>query len=170
MSPEARKSWRQSGLFWLWVTLLVLILDQWTKVLASQHLGQGEVIEIFSWFDLRLAHNFGAAFSFLSDAGGWQRWFFTGAALLISGAILYWLTSLPRSARFEGIAFALVLSGALGNVYDRIMLGYVIDFIDWHAAGYHWPAFNIADAAITLGVAMLLIESFTGRSQVAEHD
>ncbi len=170
MSPEVKKPWHQSGLFWLWVTLLVLILDQWTKVLASQHLAQGEIIEIFSWFDLRLAHNFGAAFSFLSDAGGWQRWFFTIVAILISGAILYWLRSLPRSARFEGIAFALVLSGALGNVYDRIMLGYVIDFIDWHAAGYHWPAFNIADAAITLGVVMLLIESFTGKSQVAEHD
>jgi signal peptidase II len=104
--------------------------------------------------------NQGAAFSFLSGAGGWQRWFFIGLAIVASVFIFVWLRKLDSSRRREAVAWALVLGGALGNLIDRILYGYVIDFLDVYVGDWHWPAFNVADSAITVGVALLLLDSF----------
>lgn len=151
-----------SGLRWLWITVIALILDQMTKQWASDALAYGNVIEVMPHFDLRLAHNYGAAFSFLANAGGWQQWALSIFAIVISIVLVVWLSRIKPSERWLGIALALVLSGAIGNVIDRVAYGYVIDFIDWYVSkeGYHWPTFNIADCAISVGAVMLLLESF----------
>jgi signal peptidase II len=105
-------------------------------------------------------HNTGAAFSFLSEAGGWQRWLFAGLAVAISTAIAVWLTRLKKHETLLAVALALILGGAVGNLIDRLVYGYVIDFLDVYYESWHWPAFNIADSAITLGVMLMLVESF----------
>lgn len=156
---------------WLWLILSGLIIwaDMATKQLASEMLTLYRPVEVFSWLNMTLAHNYGAAFSFLSDAGGWQRWFFTILASVVSIVLIVWLLRLPRRDWLTAVALALVIGGAIGNLVDRIELGYVVDFIDVHANGWHWPAFNIADSAITCGVAVLLFESvreaFRGRKK-----
>jgi signal peptidase II len=144
---------------WLWVSVLVIVLDQLTKLWAVSALDYAEPVAVVPFFNLTLLHNTGAAFSFLSEAGGWQRWFFALVALIISGVILGWLRRLPRDKVWLAIALALVLGGALGNVWDRLTLGYVIDFLDLYYRGWHWPAFNLADSAIFVGAAMLIIDS-----------
>lgn len=144
---------------WLVVTALVIVLDWQTKQLASQHLQLYRPEEIFSWLNITLAHNYGAAFSFLADAGGWQRWFFIGLASVISVVLLVWLVRLPRREWVTALGLALILGGAVGNVADRIRLGYVVDFIDVHFGGWHYPAFNVADSAITCGVVLLLVDA-----------
>jgi len=144
---------------WLWVSALVMVLDQLTKLWAVSALNYAEPVAVIPFFNLTLLHNTGAAFSFLSEAGGWQRWFFALVALVISGVILLWLRRLPRDKVWLAIALALVLGGALGNVWDRLTLGYVIDFLDLYYRGWHWPAFNLADSAIFVGAAMLIIDS-----------
>lgn len=147
---------------WLWVSALVIVLDQLTKLWAVSALDYAEPVAVIPFFNLTLLHNTGAAFSFLSEAGGWQRWFFALVALLISGVILLWLRRLPRDKVWLAIALALVLGGALGNVWDRLTLGYVIDFLDLYYRGWHWPAFNLADSAIFVGAAMLIVDSLRG--------
>ena len=151
--------------FLLWLSLagVLLVLDLWTKHLASQNLELYRPLPINSWLNLTLAHNDGAAFSFLAGAGGWQRWFFTTVAVVVSGVLLIWLKRLPNHARLLPVAIALVLAGALGNMVDRIRLGYVVDFIDIHYGGWHWPAFNLADSVIVVGVILLLLEGFIPR-------
>ncbi|WP_144393283.1 signal peptidase II [Pleionea sediminis] len=155
------KAWN-SGLRWIWITIVVFIIDQWTKVWATGALGQGQIIEVMPHFDFRLAHNYGAAFSFLADAGGWQVWALAAFALAVSVGLIVWLYRLKAEYRWLSITLCFILGGALGNVYDRISYGYVIDFIDWYVAkdGYHWPAFNIADSAVFVGAMMLLIDAF----------
>ncbi len=148
------------GLVWLWVTLLIVILDQWTKSLAEANLVYLEPVPIMPSFNLMLAYNKGAAFSFLSDAGGWQRWFFTVLKLIVSAAIIYWLYTLKASQKWLAIALALILAGAIGNVWDRIQLGHVVDFIQLYYQSWYWPAFNIADSAIVAGAIMLIIDTF----------
>jgi signal peptidase II len=145
---------------WLWLSLLAVILDQASKlaIAGSMHLYQS--IEIMPFFKLTYVHNPGAAFSFLSEAGGWQRWFFAGLALAISAVIAVWLTRLKKHETLLAVALALVLGGAVGNLIDRLAYGYVIDFLDVYYDTWHWPAFNIADSAITLGVMLMLAESF----------
>ena len=150
-------------LLWLAFAGLLLVLDLWTKHLASQNLELFRPLVVTSWLNLTLAHNEGAAFSLLAGAGGWQRWFFTAVALIVSGVLLVWLKRLPNSARLLPVAITMVLAGALGNMIDRIRLGYVVDFIDVHYQGWHWPAFNIADMVIVTGVALLLLEGFIPR-------
>lgn len=145
---------------WLLVTLVVVVLDQLTKHLAVANLAMYEPVPVMPFFNLMLAHNTGAAFSFLADAGGWQRWFFVGLTAVISVVLLAWLYRLPRGQKLLPIALSLVLGGAIGNVYDRMSYGYVIDFIDWYVGNYHWPAFNIADAAICVGAGVLILDSF----------
>jgi signal peptidase II len=114
--------------------------------------------EVFPWLSLTLAHNYGAAFSFLSDAGGWQRWFFTVLAVAVSLVLIVWLLRLSRSEWRTGLSLGLIIGGAVGNLIDRVKLGYVIDFIDVYYKTSHWPAFNIADSAITCGVIFLLLD------------
>ena len=143
---------------------VVIGLDQYTKALASAELQYRVPVEITAWFDLMLAHNTGAAFSFLASAGGWQRWFLAGVALVVSVVVSVWLTRLKHSEQMLGIALGLVLGGGLGNLIDRVSLGYVVDFISWHYNDWYWPAFNIADSAICVGAVLLVWDSFFGES------
>lgn len=147
---------------WLWlaVTAVVIVLDWYAKQWASDALVLYRPKEVFSWLNITLAHNYGAAFSFLSDAGGWQRWFFIVLASIVSLMLLVWLLRLPRREWVTALGLALVLGGAIGNLIDRVQLGYVVDFIDVHYAGWHYPAFNVADSAITCGVILLLLDTF----------
>jgi signal peptidase II len=145
---------------WLWLGIsgVVIWLDWQSKQLASASLELYRPQEIFSWLNITLAHNYGAAFSFLSDAGGWQRWFFIGLTAVVSLVLLIWLLRLPRCEWRTGLSLGLIIGGALGNLVDRVQLGYVVDFIDVYYRGWHFPAFNVADSAITAGVALLLLD------------
>lgn len=149
---------------------VVIGLDQYTKALASAELQYRVPVEITAWFDLMLAHNTGAAFSFLASAGGWQRWFLAGVALVVSVVVSVWLTRLKQSEQVLGIALGLVLGGGLGNLIDRVSLGYVVDFISWHYNDWYWPAFNIADSAICVGAVLLVWDSFFGESSKQEEN
>ena len=151
---------RGGALRWLWCSLAVVIADQATKVAAVALLDPASSVELIPTLDLVLAYNTGAAFSFLSTAGGWQRWLFIGLAVAICGFILHWLRDLPRGARWFPLALSLILGGAVGNVIDRIRIGAVVDFIDFHVGGWHWPAFNVADSAICVGAALLVLGMF----------
>lgn len=144
---------------WLWLSLFVVTLDQASKLLVDSWMQLNHSIELIPSFQLTYLRNRGAAFSFLSDAGGWQRWFFISLSVVASVAISIWLRRLPQGRHWEAAAWALVLGGALGNLIDRIAYGYVIDFLDVYYGDWHWPAFNIADSAITIGVVMLLIDA-----------
>lgn len=155
----------KSGLVWLWLSLGVIVLDHLTKFIASSSLEYGVPVPVFPGFNFTLAHNLGAAFSFLSDAGGWQRWFFTVLALGVSVWLIWWLRRLNARVWTECAALALILGGAIGNVIDRVRLGYVVDFIDVYYGRWHWPAFNIADSAITVGAALLIWHSLRGSKE-----
>ncbi|HFQ13691.1 MAG TPA: lipoprotein signal peptidase [Gammaproteobacteria bacterium] len=144
---------------WIWLSALVIVLDQVTKYMAVHMLVMHEPLAVMPMFNLTLMYNTGAAFSFLSEAGGWQRWFFTGVALLVSLVIFNWLRSLQDGQRLQAVALSLVLGGALGNVIDRLLLGHVVDFIQLYYDRWYWPAFNIADSAITVGVVLLIFDT-----------
>ncbi len=150
---------------WIWLSVLVVVLDQLTKQLAAAYLNYAEPVAMMPLFNLTLMHNTGAAFSFLSQAGGWQRWFFAAIALLVSTGIIFWLKRLGHDKLWEALALALVMGGAIGNVVDRIIYGYVIDFLDFYYGAWHWPAFNVADIAIVVGAAILIIDSLWPRKQ-----
>lgn len=152
---------------WLWLALLVIVLDQWSKHVVSDWLQLHESVSVLPFFSFTLLHNPGAAFSFLADAGGWQRWFFTAIALFVSVVIIVWLRRLPATEKWQAAALALILGGALGNVIDRLRFGYVVDFLDVYYQQWHWPPFNIADSAITVGVAILLWVTFRASKQAA---
>lgn len=144
---------------WLMVSGSVVWADMVTKEWASEVLTLYRPQEIFPWLNMTLAHNYGAAFSFLSDAGGWQRWLFTALAAVVSAVLIIWVLRLPRREWLTGLALSAVIGGALGNLSDRVQLGYVVDFIDVHYLGWHWPAFNVADSAISCGVVLLLLDA-----------
>ena len=147
---------------WLLMSLLIVVLDLWTKKLATDSLTLYRPVELTSWLSMTLAHNYGAAFSFLSDAGGWQRWLFTSLALLVTSVLIVWLFRLAAGEKLTGAALGLIIGGAVGNLVDRLLNGYVVDFIDVFYKNWHWPAFNLADSAITCGVILLLIDGFFG--------
>jgi signal peptidase II len=150
--------------YWLGLSGLIIVFDQMTKFWVFSALRLGQSIELTPFFNLVFVYNQGAAFSLLSDAGGWQRWFFVALALAVSG----WLTFLIRqhaAERLLPLAAALILGGALGNVIDRIRFGAVVDFLDVHAAGWHWPAFNVADSAISVGVALIIWQGLFSSSR-----
>ena len=149
-----------SMLKWLGLSLFAILLDQGTKLAIDSSMKLYQSIPVLPFFKLTYVHNTGAAFSFLSEAGGWQRWFFAGLALAISCVIAVWLARLKQHETLLAVALALVLGGAIGNLIDRLAYGYVIDFLDVYYQTWHWPAFNIADSAITLGVILMLLESF----------
>lgn len=149
-----------SMLKWLGLSLFAILLDQGTKLAIDSSMKLYQSIPILPFFKLTYVHNTGAAFSFLSEAGGWQRWFFAGLALAISCVIAVWLARLKQHETLLAVALSLVLGGAIGNLIDRLAYGYVIDFLDVYYQTWHWPAFNIADSAITLGVILMLLESF----------
>lgn len=149
-----------TALRWLWLSAVVVLLDQWTKFLAVEHLILNAPLPQFPGLNLTLVRNTGAAFSLLRDAGGWQRWLFVVLAVVIAVVIVIWLFQLPARRNWLGCALAFVLGGALGNLWDRVNLGYVIDFLDVYCSHWHWPAFNLADSAITAGAIMLIIDAF----------
>ncbi|MDZ7737238.1 MAG: signal peptidase II [Gammaproteobacteria bacterium] len=144
---------------WLGLALLIILLDQLSKQIAVNMLVLHEPLAVLPGFNLMLTYNTGAAFSFLSDAGGWQRWLFSIFAVVISVVLLVWLYRLPRPARWLACALALILGGALGNLWDRLQYGHVIDFIQVYYQQWYWPAFNLADSAITVGAVMLIIDA-----------
>lgn len=141
----------------LLIALSVILLDQATKLWAEAALSYAAPVPVFPSLNLTLMHNHGAAFSFLGDAGGWQRWFFLALALGVSTWLIVWMRGLKAHERWTGFALALIIGGALGNAIDRIWHGFVIDFIDLYWTSYHWPAFNIADSAITVGAGLLVV-------------
>ncbi len=153
--------WMQSGWRWLPLSFALIVFDQWTKGWIERHYELGEYTPVFFWLDIIRLHNPGAAFSFLADAGGWQRWFFTIFAVGVSVMLVIWLRKVRLNTEpILAIALALVLSGAVGNVIDRIEHGYVVDFIHVHWQQAYFPAFNIADSAITIGAILLLWDAF----------
>lgn len=145
---------------WLWLSLLVLILDQASKLAVDASMRLFESIPLLPSFNLTYVHNTGAAFSFLAQAGGWQRWLFAGLAVVMSSIIAAWLLRLQKHETLMAAALSLVLGGAIGNLIDRVAYGYVIDFLDVYYQDWHWPAFNIADSAICVGVGLMLLENF----------
>lgn len=155
-----KKLFTETGLRWLWLTLVFLVADQVTKQLIVSNMDLYESIDILPFFNLTYVHNLGAAFSFLADQGGWQRWFFTAIAAIASIVFIVWLAKTPKQQALLSAAFALMLSGAVGNLIDRVLFGYVIDFLDFYGFGYHFPAFNIADSMIFIGAALMIFDSF----------
>jgi signal peptidase II len=155
MPERAHPPWQR----WLGVSAAVAVLDLATKAWVSAAFAPGEVLVLTPFLNLVLWHNTGAAFSFLAGAGGWQRWFFVAVTVVISAILL---VMLRRSGgnRLLAAALALVLGGAAGNLWDRLTLGQVVDFVQLHAAGYYWPAFNVADSAITVGVVLIVWDGF----------
>jgi signal peptidase II len=146
-----------SMLKYLWISVLVIMADQLTKWIANTQLEYHQAVTVLPYFEWFLSYNPGAAFSFLSDAGGWQRWFFTLLAIVISIALLFWIKKLTAEEKITAISLSLILGGAIGNVIDRLIYGYVIDFIQVWLGSYPWPAFNIADSAISVGAVLLLV-------------
>jgi len=144
---------------WYALALLVVLLDQLTKYWVSARFGYGEARAVTGFFNLVLTHNEGAAFSFLAAAGGWQRGFFIAIAL-VAIAVIGVLLARHAGEQLFCASLSLILGGAIGNVADRILLGYVVDFLDFHAGGWHWPAFNLADSAISAGAVLLIADSF----------
>jgi signal peptidase II len=149
---------------WYALAGLVIILDQISKWVALQHIAYGEVIYVAPFWNWVLTFNPGAAFRFLADQPGWQRWFFSVLALGVSGWIALELKKHPEQ-KLMSLALTLVMGGALGNVIDRVRFGAVVDFIQWHAAGFYWPAFNIADSAISIGAVLLIVASLTAKDK-----
>ncbi len=161
----AKRSWFNTLLPgatpWLGLSLVLFIADQWTKHWASASLAYGRPNVYNEYLDFTLLHNTGAAFSLLANAGGWQKYFFIVLSSVVSVLLIVWLARLPRRGRLLlVVGLALIVSGALGNLYDRALLGYVVDFLHFHYQDHYWPAFNIADSAISIGVVLLLVDSF----------
>ncbi|PCI18499.1 MAG: signal peptidase II [Piscirickettsiaceae bacterium] len=148
---------------WLWLSLLVFVLDQASKLWVVKHFELYESVQLLPSLNFTYVHNMGAAFSFLSSAGGWQRWFFVVIALIATTVLVIWLKRLKAEERWMAVTISIVLGGAIGNLYDRISYGYVIDFIDVYYGTYHWPVFNIADSAISVGVVMMLLDAFSDK-------
>jgi signal peptidase II len=156
---------KPNALIWLLLSAVVIALDQWSKAWVLRELPEYTAITVIEGFwNWYRTYNTGAAFSFLSDAGGWQIWFFTGLAVAISALLTFWLARAARSDWRQALPYSLVIGGALGNVIDRLMHGHVIDFIQWHWRDHYWPAFNLADSAIVAGaVGIALFGVFDGK-------
>jgi len=162
-SVNSKPALAQSGLVWLWLAIIGLVADQATKLYVLANFKLYESVNVLPFFDFTYAQNKGAAFSFLSDAGGWQRWFFTIIAVSISGLLIYWLRGLHKSQKSLGIAYSLVLSGAIGNLIDRLSYGFVVDFLHLHYKTFDWPIFNIADVAICIGAFLIILDAFINK-------
>jgi len=151
----------------LWLSVLVIVLDQIAKYWAVTQLPFHQAVSVVPYFDWYLTYNRGAAFSFLADAGGWQRWFFTITTIIISTVIFVWIKKLEHNEKMTAIALSLILGGAIGNLIDRIYLGHVVDYVQIWLGNYPWPAFNIADAAISIGAVVLILTSITDAKKTA---
>lgn len=158
--PSLLQGFNLHNLWWIALACLSIAIDQYTKHIASLNLVYNESVPVLPFLNWTLLHNFGAAFSFLSDAGGWQRYFFTGLAGIVSTIFTIWILRMPRNLTILPLALALILGGAIGNLIDRVTLGYVVDFIHVYYQNHHFPAFNIADSSITLGTILLILDTF----------
>ncbi|QXO17896.1 MULTISPECIES: signal peptidase II [Vibrio] len=160
---------KQSGVRWLWLALLVFVADIGIKLVVMNSMGFGweNRIEVLPFFNLLYVHNYGAAFSFLSDQAGWQRWLFTAIAFVVVGMLAFWMRRLPASDKWNNVAYALIIGGAVGNVFDRVVHGFVVDYLDFFWGTYHWPAFNLADSAICIGAVMIIADGFRPKKQTA---
>ena len=150
-------------LHWLWLSAVVFGLDQLLKWLVEQSFSLYEQLHVLPFFSLTLAYNTGAAFSFLGDASGWQRWFLSGVAVVVSVMLVGWLRQLRESETWQACSLSLILGGALGNLHDRVLNAQVTDFLLFYYDNWYFPAFNLADVAITIGAAMLILDMFFGR-------
>lgn len=157
--PEAQTPLMTHPLRWLWLSVAVIVLDLGAKALASSLLVYGQPVVVLPVFNLTLLHNTGAAFSFLAEHDGWQRWLFAVIAVGASIGLTVWLTRLRAHEKLMAASLALVIGGALGNLYDRVVHGYVVDFLSFHWQNHYFPAFNLADTAITLGAIGMILES-----------
>ncbi len=154
---------------WILIAILVVMLDQLSKWWIRALFELYEAIPLFPGLQIIYVRNLGAAFSFLSTAGGWQRWFFIALSILASIAIVIWISRLPKQRYLEALGLSFVLGGAIGNLVDRVLLGYVVDFIDVYYQSWHWPVFNVADSAITVGVVIMIIDIlFYQRHELSE--
>ena len=158
MSPPKKSP---SALIWLVLSIVMILLDQWTKQIATDNLQYGESVPFIAGFwDWTLAHNPGAAFSFLANSGQWAHWFFVVMKITVSLVLIVLLFKMPRDHWRDALPYSLIISGALGNLVDRFRFGYVVDFIEWYYKSYSWPVFNIADSCIVLGAGLLILFSF----------
>ena len=155
----------QTGWRFLWLSVLVLVTDQYTKALVLENIELYQAIQILPFFNLTHVYNYGAAFSFLDDAGGWQRWFFTIIAFAVSALVLWWLKQTSKEQMILPVAFSLIIGGAIGNALDRLVHGYVIDFLVLYYQDWYWPAFNVADSAICLGAVLLIVDMFKNKEE-----
>jgi signal peptidase II len=155
---------KRTGLYWLWLSALVIVIDQVTKHIVTTNLFYNQSLYLFRFLNITLAHNSGAAFNFLSEMGYLAVWLFIAIAFFISLILCIWLQSLPAKNCWLGISLALILGGAIGNLLDRIFIGYVIDFIQFHVDTWSFPIFNMADTAISIGTFMLVIDIFKKKS------
>ena len=152
------KSICSTGLRWLWVVVAVLIIDLGSKFLILQNFALGETVPLFPSLNLHYARNYGAAFSFLADSGGWQRWFFSGIAIGICVVLTVLMYRSKATQKLNNIAYALIIGGALGNLFDRLWHGFVVDMIDFYVGDWHFATFNLADSAICIGAALIVLK------------
>jgi signal peptidase II len=150
---------------WFWFSGAIVVLDQCSKLIADSMLYLHNPVHLMPSLALRKAYNTGAAFSLFHDGSGWQRWFFIGLAVLVIGVLVVWLRQLARGQTRIALALTLILAGATGNLIDRVIYGHVIDFIDFYYGSWHWPTFNVADSAITVGACLLVLDAFLTRKQ-----
>ena len=163
-------TWKESGLRWYWVAALAFLADQFSKQWVLANFELTETVQLLSFFNFTYVRNYGAAFSFLSDAGGWQRWLFTIIAVGFSTLLTIWLRKQSHTMWRSNLAFTLIIGGALGNLVDRLMHGYVVDFLHFYWKTYHFPAFNIADSAIFIGAVLIIWESFKPESSLLKEN
>lgn len=150
---------RRTNFLWLTLSLAIILADQLTKYLIEANFLVFETVRVTSFFNLTLVYNQGAAFSFLADQGGWQRWFFAILAVAVTAVLMIWLVRLKHHERLVATSLSLIIGGAVGNLIDRVRFGHVVDFLDFYYKTWHWPAFNVADSAITIGVALMIIDA-----------
>jgi len=160
MNTVATLSIGRSGIRWLWISLLVIVVDQLSKLWIERTMSLGDSFVVLPVLDIVRAHNTGAAFSFLADAGGWQRWAFTLLAIGVSIALVFWMRKLALATQgLLAFGLTLIVGGAIGNVIDRVEHGYVVDFVHAHWGPHYFPAFNVADAAISIGAVLVILDS-----------
>lgn len=159
---------KQTGIKWLWLSLATIIIDLWTKYLVVQRFDLYESVNVLPIFNLTYVRNYGAAFSFLADHGGWQKYFFLGLAIVISLGLTAMLWRNQAVKKLENSAYALIIGGAIGNAIDRAYNGYVVDFFDFYWDIYHYPVFNVADIAIVVGAGLLILEAFLDKKKKSD--
>lgn len=169
-NKRASLSIMQSGLLWIWVAVVLIALDLWSKFYVMNHFALYQPVSIMQFFNLMYAQNPGAAFGFLGDHDGWQRWFFTAIAFSISAVLLFFMRKTPKTHRVVNIAYALVIGGALGNLFDRLVHGFVVDFIDFYVGDWHFATFNIADIGICVGAALIVLDGLFTKKQDESND